>query len=525
MDIDKMKTLVSAGKMGRRDFIQLSVAAGLTAAAGETLFSATARATPKKGGHLKSAVGHGSTTDSLDPGTWENSHVGDLGYIPYDYLVEIDTKNSPAPGLAESWEASAEVDRWVFKLRKGVEFHNGKSLDAEDVVASINHHRGADTKSAAKSILEIIKDVKANGKDEVVFELSSGSADFPYVVSDYHLPIMAAKDGKMDWASGNGTGPFKLERFEPGVTIEAKRNDNYYGNANFDEISVLSVSDVVARQNALNSGNVDYIDRPDLKTVSLLKRNPGIEIEQVTGFGHYVAPMNTTMAPFDNKDVRLALKYAIDRKELVKKILLGFGSAGNDNPLSKSIKYAIDPEPRHVYDPDRAKFHLKKAGLNSLKIDLSASEAAFSGSLDTAVLMSESAKACNIDINVVREASDGYWSNVWMKKPWCMSFWSGRPTADWMFTTAYAAEAKWNDTFWKNPRFNELLKSARAELNDTRRGEMYAEMQSLLQDDGGIMVLMFNDFVTARSRKLAHGEMNSNYDHDGGYMYRRWWFA
>ena len=208
---------------------------------------------------------------------------------------------------------------------------------------------------------------------------------------------------------------------------------------------------------------------PDLKTVSLLKRNPGIEIEQVTGFGHYVAPMNTTMAPFDNKDVRLALKYAIDREELVKKILLGFGSAGNDNPISKSIKYAIDPEPRHVYDPDKAKFHLKKAGLNSLKIDLSASEAAFSGSLDTAVLMSESAKACNIDINVVREASDGYWSNVWMKKPWCMSFWSGRPTADWMFTTAYAAEAKWNDTFWKNPRFNELLKSARAELNDTKR--------------------------------------------------------
>ena len=270
---------------------------------------------------------------------------------------------------------------------------------------------------------------------------------------------------------------------------------------------------------------MDYIDRPDLKTVSLLKRNPGIEIEQVTGFGHYVAPMNTTMAPFDNKDVRLALKYAIDREELVKKILLGFGSAGNDNPISKSIKYAIDPEPRHVYDPDKAKFHLKKAGLNSLKIDLSASEAAFSGSLDTAVLMSESAKACNIDINVVREASDGYWSNVWMKKPWCMSFWSGRPTADWMFTTAYAAEAKWNDTFWKNPRFNELLKSARAELNDTKRGEMYAEMQTLLQDDGGIMVLMFNDFVTARSTKLAHGEMNSNYDHDGGYMYRRWWFA
>ena len=209
----------------------------------------------------------------------------------------------------------------------------------------------------------------------------------------------------------------------------------------------------------------------------------------------------------------------------MKKILLGFGSAGNDNPISKSIKYAIDPEPRHAYDPDKSKFHLKKAGLDSLKVDLSASEAAFSGSLDAAVLMSESAKACNIDINVIREASDGYWSNVWMKKPWCMSFWSGRPTTDWMFTTAYAAEAKWNDTFWKNPRFNELLVTARAELNEAKRGEMYAEMQNILHDDGGIMVLMFNDFVTAHSKKLAHGDLNSNYDHDGGYMYRRWWFA
>lgn len=526
MKLEKMKQLVSSGKMSRRDFVQLSMAAGLTAAAGENLFNATARATPKKGGHFKSAVGHGSTTDSHDPGTWENSHVSELGYMPLEYLVEIDTKNSPAPGLAESWEASGEVDRWVFNLKKGVEFHNGKTLEAEDVVASINHHRGKDTKSAAKSILEIIKDIKTDGKDKVVFELNAGSADFPYVVSDYHLPIMPAKDGKADWASGVGTGPFKLERFEPGVTIEAKRNEGYHGTpAWFDEVSLLSVADVVARQNALTSGDVHYIDRPDLKTLDLLKRNPKLEIDQVTGFGHYVAPMNVTMAPFDNKDVRLALKYSFNREELVNKILLGYGSPGNDNPISKSMKYAIDPEPRHQYDPDKAKYHLKQAGLDSLKVDLSASDAAFARSIDAAVLMSESAKACNIDINVIREPSDGYWSNVWMKKPWCMSFWSGRPTQDWMFTTAYAAEAAWNDTFWKNPRFNELLVAARSELDEAKRGEMYAEMQNILHDDGGIIVLMFNDFVTAHSKDVAHGDLNSNYDHDGSYMYRRWWMA
>jgi peptide/nickel transport system substrate-binding protein len=525
MDIDRMTSLVSAGKMGRRDFIQLSVAAGLTVSAGQTLFSQAARATPKKGGHLKTGFGHGGTTDTLDPGTWENSMVADIGNVAFDYLVDIDTKNGIAPALAESWEATAESDRWIFKLKKGVEFHNGKSLEADDVVASINHHRGADTKSAAKSILAVIKDIKTDGTDQVVFELNTGSADFPYVVSDYHLPIMAAKDGKVDPQSGIGTGPFKQENFEPGVRYSAKRNENYHGEAYFDSVEMLTILDVVARQNALSSGDVHYIDRPDLKTVSLLKRNPGLEIDQVTGFAHYVAPMNTTMAPFDDPDVRNAIKYSFDREDLVKKILLGFGATGNDNPLAPSIKFAIDPEPKHQYDPEKVKFHLKKAGLTSLKVDLSVSDAAFSGAVDAAVLIAEQAKQTGIEINVVREASDGYWSNVWMKKPWCFSYWGGRPTADWMFTTAYAEGVDWNDTFWKNARFNELLVEARGERDDAKRAPMYAEMQNILHEDGGIIVLMFNDFVTAHSKKLAHGDLNSNYDHDGGYMYRRWWFA
>ncbi len=94
-----------------------------------------------------------------------------------------------------------------------------------------------------------------------------------------------------------------------------------------------------------------------------------------------------------------------------------------------------------------------------------------------------------------------------------------------MYTAAYSAEAKWNDTLWKNPHFNELLISTRAELNETKRGEMYADIQNILHDGGEIMVLMFNSFVTTRSKKLAHGGLNSNYDHVGGYMYRRWLFA
>jgi len=525
ISLDRMKILVSHGKISRRDFAQLSLAAGMTAAAGENLFNATARATPKKGGHFKAGVGHGETTDTLDPATWGNGMIANVGYIAFDYLVEIDTSNDVAPGLAESWDSSAESDRWTFNLRKGVEFHNGKSLNADDVVASINYHRGEDSKSGAKSSLEIIKNIRIDSKDKVVFELNSGSADFPYVVSDYHLAIMPASDGKVDPQSGIGTGPFKQEAFEPGIRYAGKRNENYHGDVHFDSVELLTIADVVARQNALGSGDVHYIDRPDLKTLALLKRNPALEIDQVTGFGHYVAPMNTTIAPFDNKDVRLALKHCFKRNDLVKKVLWGYGTPGNDNPLAPSIKFAKDPDPKHEFDPEKVKFHLKKAGLNSLKVDLSTSEAAFAGAVDAAVLISEHARETGIDIKVVREASDGYWSNVWMNRPWCFSFWTGRPTADWLFTTAYAAEAAWNATFWKNDRFNELLIEARGERDEAKRAEMYSEMQDILHEDGGAIVLMFNDYVSAHSKKVAHGELNSNYDHDGAYMYRRWWFA
>ncbi len=94
-----------------------------------------------------------------------------------------------------------------------------------------------------------------------------------------------------------------------------------------------------------------------------------------------------------------------------------------------------------------------------------------------------------------------------------------------MMTTAYYSKAKWNDTFWKSERFDKLLVDGRAETDQKLRAEMYAEMQQILHDDGGIHVLMFNNYVSAHTTKVAHGDLNSNYDMDGGHMFRNWWFA
>lgn len=519
--------LAGKNKVSRRDFIQLALAAGFTAAAANAMFLKAARAQAKPGGTFKLGSGHGATTDSLDPATWTNGFQFNMAVGIFGaQLTHIDQKTAVVPHLAESIEPADGAKKWIFKLRKGVTFHNGKTLTATDVVETYNYHRAEGSKSAIKSGLEVVSDLKADGPETVIFTLKSGSADFPYLTSDYHLPIYPAKDGGgIEWDKGISAGPYIMESFEPGVKITGKKNPNYHGTANFDAIEQLSIVDVTARTNALNTDEIQYMDRVDLKTIDLLKQNPNFEIDNLTGFGHYVAPMNVTVAPFDNLDVRLALKWAINRQEIVDKILLGYGSAGNDNPIAASIKYAVNPQPVHAYDPEKAKFHLKKAGMENLKVDFSTSNAAFSGATDAALLMQQQAAAAGIDINVIREPDDSYWDNVWMKKPWCMSYWGGRPTCDWMFTIAYAADAAWNDSFWKNPKFNELLIAARAETDDAKRAAMYAEMQQILHDDGGVIVLMFNNYVSAHSKAVAHGELNTNFDSDGGYIFERWWFA
>ena len=527
----ELKSLATSARMGsisRREFMARAGALGAGGVMASSLLSPAAlAATPKKGGRFRVGMAHGSTTDSLDPATFENGYMSVLNTTWNNHLAEVTTKGLE-PELAESWEASADATTWRFKIRKGVEFHNGKTLDANDVVASINHHRHEDSKSAAKALMKPVQSIKVEGGDTVVIQLDGGNADFPYLVSDYHIAILPAEGDGINWRSGVGCGGYKLVHFEPGVRSEFVRSENYWKQphrAHFDEVELLSIVDVAARTNALKTGEIDTMDRCDLKTVHLLAKTPGLVVEETTGTGHYSIPMRTDTAPFDDNDVRLALKYALDREALLKTVLRGHGAVGNDHPISPANHFHASDLPQRAYDPDKAKFHLQKAGLSTLSVDLSAADAAFAGAVDAAVLYREHAAPIGIDINVVREPNDGYWSNVWMNKPWGMCYWGGRPTEDWMFSTAYAAGAPWNDSFWDHERFNKLLVLARGELDQALRREMYVEMQTIVSNEGGVVVPLFNNYVFATSDKVRHGELAGNWDLDGSKLTERWWFA
>lgn len=512
-------------RLSRRGLLKTGAAAGVLAATGMPLCAA-----PMRGGKLTAGLSGANTSDSWDGRTHSDLFmIASASGAVFDTLTEVSADGSLKGELAESWDASADARTWTVNLRKGVTFHNGKAFGADDVIESLKMHTAEGAKSAAKPIVSAITGMTKTDEHQVKFTLAAGNADFPYLMSDYHILIFPAGQIDEAIANGIGTGLYKVKSFDPGVRFVGTRVESHYkdGTAGwFDEIEYIAINDNTARMNALLTGQVDAINRIDFKTEPLLRANPVIAIQEVTGNQHYTFPMLSRTAPYDDLNVRRALKYGINRQEMVDKILLGHGQVGNDTPIGPANLYYAGEMEQLSYDPDKTKFYLKEAGLDSLDIDLSASNAAFEGAVDAAQLFQASARSGGIDINVVQEPADGYWSNVWLKKPFCASYFSGRATEDWMFSTAYEAGVPWNDSQWDHPRFQELLLSARAELDSAKRREQYHEMQDILRTDGAVLVPMFANYVQAITTRLATPDTIGNlWQMDNARMSERWWMA
>jgi peptide/nickel transport system substrate-binding protein len=512
-ELEFLSRYVARGKLNRRDFLGRAAALGVTSTFANSLLISAARAQgPQKGGDLRMGLQGGESTNSLDPAQWLTQVPQNFGSTWGELLVlQSPTDGTPQPVLAESWEASEDAMEWRFKIRKGVTFHDGKDLTPEDVAQTIRRHSDEATESAALGVLRDIEDISIDG-DNVVFKLASGNADLPLLLTDYHL-VIQPNGGFDDPLAGIGTGPYKVEVNEPGIRHVSTKYDGYWNDdvGHVASVEVVVMNDATARTSALQSGQVHIINRVEPRTVALLARMPGVHIESVPSKGHYVFIMHCNTAPFDNHDLRMALKLAIDREQMVEQILAGHASVGNDFPISKS--YALFPEgiEQRAYDPEKAAFHYKKSG-HSGPVLLRTSEVAFPGAVDAAQLYQQQAQAAGIEIQVQREPGDGYWTEVWNAQPFCASYWGGRPTQDSMYSTAYITGADWNDTRFFDEGFDTLIRTARAELDDTKRAEMYREAATKVRDDGGLILPMFNDFLDARREEVKGWVQDPNHE-------------
>lgn len=275
-----------------------------------------------------------------------------------------------------------------------------------------------------------------------------------------------------------------------------------------EQVEILVLNDSFARMTALQSGRVNMVIRVEPKVIDLIKRVPGVTIQAVSGKAYQVFAAWCDTAPFSNPDLRLALKFAINRKEMVDKILNGFGSIGNDYPINDS--YPLYSElPQRPYDPDRAAFHYKKSGHDG-PIVLRTSEVAFPGAVDAAQLYQTHCAKAGIKMEIKREPSDGYYANVWLKQPFVASRWNGRATQDLHYSTVYVTGADWNETRHFNPKFDAMVLAARSELNQARRKAMYLDIAQVIHNDGGAIIPMFNDIVDAVGPKVGGYKKNPN---------------
>lgn len=526
---NSMKALMATTALpglSRRSFLRRASALALTAAGGTLALSGTAKAQePVKGGILKMGLAAGQSTDSLDPALAANAVTFHVMRTLGEPLVDVTAEGALDLRIAEQIESSSDAKTWRFKIRQGVEFHNGATVTAEDVIATLERHSDEDSKSGALGVMQGIESLSIDG-DWVVIGLSTGNADLPYLLSDYHLQIQPASSRDTP-ADGIGAGAYKLVEHEAGVRYIFEKHATYWDDSrgHYDGVEFLVINDSTARMAALQSGQVHIANLVEPKVAGLLSRAPTIDVKNVSGPGHYVFNMHCNTPPFDNKDLRLALKYAINREEMVDKILQGYGSIGNDIPINAAYPLFSDTLPQRTYDVEKAAAHYKASGHDGSPIVLRVADAAFPGAVDAAALFQQSAAAAGIPLEVQRVPNDGYWSEVWNKQPFCASYWGGRPVQDQMYSTAFLSTADWNDTRFFNDDFDALLLEARAELDTEKRTALYAQMAAILHDEGGVICPMFNDFVEAVSTDIQGWIADGNADTMNGLAPHKTWLA
>lgn len=460
-----------------------------------------AQAQPTRGGHLKIASGDASTSESLDPRTYAATYPMLVGYMWGRPLFRVGDGMAIVPEVAEAYEASADAKTWVIKLRKGLPFHHGRDVTASDVIWSINRHRAPEAASGLRPILDQIDTMEATSPSEVTFKLLGGNADWVYVLTDFHLMIQP-EDAPAD--KGIGLGPYMVENYQPGNRTLLKRNPNFWNSdaAWFDSIEFLGINDANARVGALQTGEVDIAMQLPARIASMMQMG-GFEVHSGPATLYSELNVHSDTAPFDNNDLRLALKYAIDRQELMDKIFFGHGALGNDHPVPSFFRYHASDLPQRAYDPEKAKYHFQKSGFSGDLPAMGISSMNFYGNgLEVAELYQQHAKRAGIHLVIDRVPDNGYWANTWNKRSFYANGTHGRATEDQLFSSFNMTGALLNGTHFSNAQVDQLILAARSEMDEAKRRLMYADIQTILHEQGGAITPYFAANIVATSSKI-----------------------
>lgn len=399
-------------------------------------------------------------------------------------------------GLAQSVEAKA-ADTYIITLRDGIEFHNGKTMSADDVVYSFQRLIDKDLglSPALQALLEPSGITKLDGLT-VQIKLTQAVVTFLDAIAQYAAGIVPVGYKRED-AVQVGTGPFKLTSFTPGSESVHEKFANYWkpGKPYLDAVNIIDFADATALVNALLSGQVDAIADVPFAQVSTIQSDSTFKILESQAGSYLPITMAVDQAPFDDVRVRQAMRLIVDRNEMVERVLSGYGRVANDLYSPFDAGYASDL-PQRAQDIEAAKALLVEAGQENLTIDLFAPNDT-AGLAEMAAVFSDQAKKAGVTVNVQVLGSE-YWGDEYCKRTFATSYWNTKP-----YLTQVAAgslkSSTYPETHWPpaGSTFTDEYNEALATVDTTARYKIMHAMQEEQYNDGGDIIAFFNSLLDA----------------------------
>ncbi|RXG91891.1 ABC transporter substrate-binding protein [Bradyrhizobium vignae] len=490
--------------MSRRELTNLLIGSGMSAAAAGTFAISASIAhaqTPRRGGRIKVAHSQSSTAETLDPARAMNSSDNVRLFMFYNGLTRFNEELSTELDLAEEITPSQRATIWNIKLRRDVRFHDGTPLTSADVVYSLRRHKDPAVGSGGRSLVTAIEEITATGPREVRIILSGPNYELPAILSIWHFLVV--KDGATDFRTANGTGPYECQEFQPGGRTIAMRNSEYFrpGKPYLDEIEFFGITDESARVNALLAGNVQLINSVSQRSARRIVTAPNLSLFETKCGAYQDLVIRLDQAPGSNPDFVLAVKHLFNREQIARAVYRNFATVANDQPIGPTSPFYDPGLPQRPFDLDKAAFHLQRSGFGNQTFPIVISPAA-RNSEEIALLLQQSGREIGLNFQLQRVPAEGYWWNYYMKRPIFFSSVPPKATPDIAFTTFFQSRAPWNESAWRNERFDALLLEARAEADTGKRGQVYREMQSLIHDGSGVCIPVFASYLDAHDSDL-----------------------
>ncbi|QNE35410.1 ABC transporter substrate-binding protein [Leifsonia shinshuensis] len=517
MTISRRNLLVGAAAGG----LAIASAAALAACTPRGLVTPTnaATGTPRRGGHFTHGISGGGSSDTLsaflfysvpDYGRWM-AQYDTLFYPDHNYVVQ--------KRLADEFSTNSTADEWTIRIRSGVEFHNGKTLTADDVLATLQMTLDPKTGASAAGIMSIVDLANSSKVDDrtVKIKLTRAAVDFPEMLS-----AVAIVPADYTEAKPIGTGPFISKNFQPGIRSDFSRNPNYWlpGKPYLDELSIVGFNDENARVNALLSGQISGADTVDFTLVKLLDNRSGVTYLHQPTNSFIPLQMRVDQKPFDDVRVRQAFKLIADRPALNAGAYAGHARLANDLYAPSDPFYAKDLPQRHQ-DLDKAKHLLKQAGAENLALTLTTTDLG-AGVLSLSQLFAAQAKKAGVNISVNKLDSttfNGPNLGSYTFSPNILSPGSYLYTAQQLDAPVSVN----NYTHFKDPEFDSLYLQASAQTDPAKRKAIQHRMQEIQYDRGGLIIAGFYDAFDGHTTKL--GGLLPDISGTGLYRYADLWLS